>query len=76
VDEAVADVESETGAQVIVNGLVRTLWYYLRLLKEPALVLPNYQALLEKDPDVRPALKEAWNTILNGEYQRKKSQPV
>jgi len=66
---AVAEVEAETGAQIIINGLIRTLWYYLRLLKNPAEVLPNYQALLEIDPDIRPDLKASWNSILATEYK-------
>jgi len=74
VEKAVADVESETGTQVIVNGLIRTLWYYLRLLKDPASVLPNYQALLETDADIRPDLKDAWNSILNSEYKTETSK--
>ncbi len=69
VDKAVLEVESETGAQIIVNGLIRTLWYYLRLLKNPAMVLPKYQALLETDPDIRPDLKNKWNNILETEYK-------
>ncbi len=69
VDKAVFEVESETGTQIIVNGLIRTLWYYLRLLKNPATVLPKYQALLETDPDIRPDLKNKWNNILETEYK-------
>ena len=63
-------MESETGTQIIVNGLVRTLWYYLRLLKNPATVLPKYQALLETDQDIRPDLKSKWNEILASEYKQ------
>jgi DNA (cytosine-5)-methyltransferase 1 len=68
VDEAVKQVESITGCQIIVNGLIRTLWYYLRLLQDPSNVLNKYQQLLEQDEDVRTELKDRWNTIIYEEY--------
>lgn len=68
VERAVREVETETGSQVIANGLIRTLWYYLRLLKDPADVLPAYKDLLESDLDIRPELIDAWNKILEEEF--------
>lgn len=68
VDLAIRETESETGCQVIANGLVRTLWYYLRLLDDPSVVLTNYQRLLESDLDIQPGLKVSWNKILSAEY--------
>jgi hypothetical protein len=41
-----------------------------RTIKDPTSVLPNYQALLETDADIRPALKNAWNSILASEYKK------
>jgi DNA (cytosine-5)-methyltransferase 1 len=73
VNSAVREVEKETGAQVIVNGIVRTLWYYLRLLENPATVLPIYRELLEADKDIRTELKESWNTIITEEYPEETS---
>jgi DNA (cytosine-5)-methyltransferase 1 len=75
VDLAVHEVESITGAQIICNGLIRTLWYYLRLLKEPSKILTKYQALLESDEDIRPELKEAWNSVISEEYPDDNQQP-
>lgn len=68
VTAAIQEVEDKTGTQVIVNGLIRTLWYYLRLLEDPATVLPTYRNLLEADKDIRPELKDSWNKILSKEY--------
>jgi len=70
VDKAIHEVEEVTGTQIIVNGLLRTLLYYLRLLKNPATILPTYQGLLEADEDIRPGLKTAWNRIISDEYRR------
>jgi len=68
VDRAIEITESHTGCQVIVNGLIRTLWYYLRLLEDPSVVLTNYQELLETDGDVQQALRDKWNEIVSKEY--------
>lgn len=68
VNRAIYEVENETGTQIIVNALTRTIWYYIRLLKDPATILPAYEKLLEADPDIRPELKTAWNRIVSEEY--------
>lgn len=68
VEEAVDSTESETGCQVIVNGLIKTLWYYLRLLEDPSIVLTNYQRLLETDSDIQQLLRDTWNKIVSQEY--------
>lgn len=68
VQKAIRAAQKETGAQIIANGLIKTLWYYLRLLKDPAEVLPFYRTLLESDPDVRPGLKTVWNKIIAEEF--------
>lgn len=70
VAKTIQEVERETGTQIIVNGLLRTLWYYLRLLKDPAAILPIYQVLLEADEDIRLELKNVWNKIILEEYPR------
>ena len=70
VAKAIQEVEEETGTQIIVNGLLRTLWYYLRLLKDPAIILPIYQGLLEADEDIRLELKTTWNEIILEEYPK------
>ncbi len=68
VNDAILRIEQLTGCQIIVNGLTRTLWYYLRLLGDPSLVLREYQRLLEADEDIRAELKTCWNAILAEEY--------
>lgn len=67
VKKAIESVGRQTGCQVIANGLIRTLWYYLRLLEDPAPALSKYQKLLESDPDIRPDLKSCWNRIAEKE---------
>lgn len=52
------------GCQLIVNGVDRTLYYYLRLVGNTGAFLDAYVANLENDPAVTFPLKEAWNAIV------------
>lgn len=68
VKTAVKLVQERTGTQIIVNGLISSLRYYLRLLEDPSSVLGEYQELLNKDQDIRPELITSWNKIIQEEY--------
>lgn len=68
VKNAVRLVQEKTGTQIIVNGLISSLRYYLRLLEDPSSVLGKYQELLNQDQDIRPELKTSWNKIIQEEY--------
>ena len=52
------------GCQLIVNGVGRTLYYYLRLVGNTDAFLDAYVTNLENDPSVTFPLKEAWNAIV------------
>lgn len=65
---AVRSVQASTGCQVIVNGLIKSLWYYMRLLSDPSGILSRYSVLLNSDADIRPELISKWNDILAEEY--------
>ena len=56
----VADVH---GCQLIVNGVDRTLMYYLRLIKRPPDFVHRYVSNLEIDQSIGFQLKTAWNQI-------------
>ena len=56
----VADIH---GCQLIVNGVDRTLMYYLRLIKRPADFVHEYVSNLENDQTIGFQLKTAWNEI-------------
>ncbi|MBA0206094.1 hypothetical protein [Pectobacterium aroidearum] len=49
--------------QVIANGVVPSIKYYLRLITDPTLVLPLYVELLEKDKAIKHEHREVWNKI-------------
>ena len=52
------------GCQVIVNGVLDTLKYYLRLLNNPSDFIGNYVCLLEKETAITFEHKEEWNNII------------
>lgn len=64
VNEAVREVRQQTGCQVIVNGLNRSLWYYLRMIENTDLFLAYYTQQVQDDKDTKDEHKELWATIL------------
>ncbi len=52
------------GCQLIVNGVDRTLAYYLRLIDNTREFVNAYVTNLETDPEINFHLKESWNQIV------------
>ena len=52
------------GCQVIVNGIVPTLKYYLRLVMSVENFVEDYSKLVEKDRELQAVHKIQWNNIL------------
>ncbi len=59
--QRVADIH---GCQLIVNGIDRTLLYYLRLIRRAPEFVHRYVSNIEGDPSVSFELKTAWNRIV------------
>jgi len=55
------------GCQVIINGVMPSLKYYLRLLADPCKVVERYAENLKKDGAVKFEHKKMWNKIVSGE---------
>lgn len=66
VEQAVIQMHQKTGCQIIVNGLHRSLWYYLRLLADTNEFLVHYTEQIQTDKDVKAEHREAWSEILLG----------
>lgn len=64
VNEAVREVRQKTGCQIIVNGLNRSLWYYLRMIENPDLFLEYYTLQVQNDKDTKDEHRELWAAIL------------
>ena len=56
-------VTASHGCQLILNGVDRTLLYYLRLIRDTTEFIHQYVSNLETDPSVSYQLKDAWNQI-------------
>ena len=62
----IQNVAQAHGCQLIVNGVDRTLMYYLRLIGDTREFVNEYVSNLETDPSVTFQLKQAWNEIIQG----------
>lgn len=60
------EVQESTGCQIIVNGVIPTLRYYLRLVSDPSAIFPYYVELLKSDTDIGFEHRERWNQIILG----------
>jgi DNA (cytosine-5)-methyltransferase 1 len=52
------------GCQVIVNGIIPTLKYYLRLITSVEKFVEDYSKLVEEDRELQAIHKIQWNNIL------------
>ena len=69
VDSLVHQIRTRHGCEVIVNGILPTLKYYLRLLSNPRLFLDCYSKNLQLDFNQNTDIKEVhlryWNELLD-----------
>lgn len=62
----VENVKRLLGCQMIVNGVIPSIKYYLRLLTNPGAVLPNYVQELANDKAISFEHRDVWNKIATG----------
>lgn len=65
IELVINQVKNSHGCQIVVNGIIPSLKYYLRLLNNPSSFIANYVSLLNSDETVKFEHKEAWNTIIS-----------
>lgn len=53
IEELIIEVRKNHGCQLIVNGLLQTLKYYLRLISNPKAFFNEYIGLVEKDSELK-----------------------
>lgn len=61
--EIIKRFRSDYGTTIIINGVLPTIKYYLRLIKQPSDFIEAYVELLEKDSSVKREHREAWKNI-------------
>lgn len=57
-------IRNSHGAEVIVNGVLPTIKYFLRLLKTPSSIFPVYVELLAQDRSVSYEHRQKWNEVV------------
>lgn len=63
-EKIIENIKVVYDCQVIANGVMPTLRYYLRLLDDPSEVFPAYVELLHSDKAIAHEHRTAWNDII------------
>lgn len=53
IENLITEIKTKHGCQLIVNGLLQTLKYYLRLISDPKKFLNNYIELIKNDTEIK-----------------------
>jgi len=64
IDELIFEIKENHGCQLIVNGLLHTLKYYLRLISNPKEFFNEYIELIEKDTELKTIHKTKLNDLI------------
>ena len=64
INEIVLNVLNEHGCQIIINGLIPTIKYYLRLISNLNDFVINYSRAVEIDLELQKVHKEKWVELL------------
>ncbi|WP_323195283.1 hypothetical protein [Nodularia harveyana] len=64
INELIKEISSEHGCQVIINGIIPTIKYYLRLIMSITDFIDLYSQLIESDKEMQKIHKDKWNEIL------------
>ncbi len=62
--ELISQVKNTHGCQIVINGIVPSLKYYLRLLENPVSFIENYANLLVFDQGIKFEHRNQWNKII------------
>lgn len=57
-------IKQKHGCQIIINGVLPTIKYYLRLITSLEEFILNYSNQIEKDSELKKIHKEKWNELL------------
>lgn len=65
IDSEIQRIKNVHGCQLIVNGIMPTIKYYLRLLDKTSEFIENYVNLIEEDKSLKFEHKERWNKLIS-----------
>ena len=63
IQRLISQIKNSHGCQIIVNGILESLKYYLRLLNDTYEFINNYVKLVEFDESLKYEHREIWNKI-------------
>lgn len=64
IEDLITDIKLKHGCQIIINGVLPTLKYYLRLINSSEEFINNYNSLVEKDKELKKIHKDKWNELI------------
>ncbi|MHA3839070.1 DNA cytosine methyltransferase [Mycoplasma sp. HF14] len=64
IEKKIKEINEKHGCQVIINGLIPTIKYYLRLLQNTDLFIENYIKNIQNNTEINSEHKIAWNTLV------------
>jgi DNA (cytosine-5)-methyltransferase 1 len=71
IEDIIFEIKNDHGCQVIVNGLLHTLRYYLRLISSAQDFFNNYIELVEKDTELKAVHKERLVELIEKYYSKR-----
>jgi len=64
INHIIDTVKKEHGCQIVINGIIPTLKYYLRLIENLERFLSLYSALIQEDSELKTRHKQKWNSLI------------
>ena len=62
--DLITKIKIEHGCQIIINGVIPTLKYYLRLITSLDEFIKNYSEAIEVDKELKKVHKDKWNKLI------------
>jgi len=63
INKIIQEVKEEHGCQIIVNGIIATLKYYMRLISNLEIFYNSYSELINTDEELKAIHKQKWNEL-------------
>lgn len=64
INKVIENVKEKHGCQIVINGVLPTIKYYLRLLCDLEIFINSYSILIQEDTELKSCHKEKWNEII------------
>ncbi len=66
INKVIENVKEKHGCQIVINGVLPTIKYYLRLLSDLEVFINSYSILIQEDTELKPCHKKKWNELIVG----------